>query len=613
MLGQFPNEVVQKLYRAVYFLHRDPEKVQGIIQKATEGFLNIKSQQDSRPEAQQPVRVRAESLEELLQLSLFDVSEQEWQQDLAQGVPQQTPAAQPDVRTAFTQYLMHLCWHGIRHQDSRYTALGLGSLLYTYGPLQVCRVLGLRADNRGRIKLRLQRWLVERFKHIASIRDDAFVTRPPTAWERQWMQRALTLFTPWGSGCIPRDVFHSLDLPLGFDTLPEHDRKHALMHPDCAGIERLVKAWNRHYPEQCLDDPPTKLEVPMFTNGLPPAPDDFDDYGTWSLSDRQLRELGGQMTNWMQRAQKRRRANAFHRLRVCVDGQERLHCTPGAQALPFTVPLSAIRIQVFGQDAEGELPLALFYLPDLEEEGNQQRLYAVLEGGATIELGIAPVHGQDGEVTAGSVAMHFWADEAQVPKTSQWYAEALLATARSVEVARLAGDRRLEAALLARLGNLHQAQHQPDEALTYWRASAELAQVGLQQSYHLPSAQPSVFQMAAKSARRTQDTPTEQRLPQAEECPLEDGRLVGTRYWTSYGEVVFDVRSDAPQLHGGGVYVTATDPETSRDVWHTLVLLEPDARGVLTGQCRLSAELPGLLPETAAITFTPVLAPASAG
>jgi hypothetical protein len=290
------------------------------------------------------------------------------------------------------------------------------------------------------------------------------VTRPPTSWERQRVQHALTLFAPWGSPCIAPDVFRSLALPLGLqdDALSQRDRKHALMHPNCAGLERLVDEWNRQCPAERLDAPHITLEVPMMTNNRPPAPEDCDDDGPRTLSERELRELRGQMAYGVQRAQRRHKAQAFHRLRVCVDGQQRRHFAPGARALPFTVPLSAICIQVFGQDAEGELPLAIFHLPDLEEVGDTQRLYAVLDGGATIALVLSPVYGQGGDVTAGRVAMQFWEDEAQVPKTAEWYAEAIRATARRVEVARGAGDQPLEAAFLARLGDLYQAQQQPD-------------------------------------------------------------------------------------------------------------------------------------------------------
>jgi len=87
------------------------------------------------------------------------------------------------------------------------------------------------------------------------------------------------------------------------------------------------------------------------------------------------------MAYGVQRVQQRHKAKAFHRLRVCVDGQQRRHFAPGARAQPFTVPLSAICIQVFGQDAEGELPLAIFHLPDLEEAGDTQRLYAATDVG----------------------------------------------------------------------------------------------------------------------------------------------------------------------------------------------------------------------------------------
>ena len=88
---------------------------------------------------------------------------------------------------------------------------------------------------------------------------------------------------------------------------------------------------------------------------------------------------------------------------------------------------------------------------------------------------VTPVVEQDGTITAGHVDVQFWAEEAQVLKTPEWYEAAVTAAGLSVEVARLAGDQCLEAALLARLGDLHQAQDQPADALACWQASVTLA------------------------------------------------------------------------------------------------------------------------------------------
>ena len=278
-LTELTDAGMQRMYQTVYFLHRDPAKVRCIIQDAVEWSEAIQVQQERWPQTPQPVRARAANFLALLQLSLLEVSVQRWEQDLEQWLHQKTPAAQPNGSTLLTQYLAHLAWHGLRHYDSIYTAVGEGCLLYRYTPLQVCRVFALARDNRGRIKRHLQRWLGASFSHVAMLQGGTFVTRAPTACERKWIQQALTLFTPWGSDCIAPDVFRSLALPLGFDdaTLTEHDRKHALMHSTCAGLERLVCAWNRHCPAEGLDDPATTLEVPMFMNTRPPAPEDFDE------------------------------------------------------------------------------------------------------------------------------------------------------------------------------------------------------------------------------------------------------------------------------------------------------------------------------------------------
>jgi hypothetical protein len=100
------------------------------------------------------------------------------------------------------------------------------------------------------------------------------------------------------------------------------------------------------------------------------------------------------------RQQRRRHAYQPGPLRVCADGHEQWQVDPRAGACaPFRVPLTVAVLEVFGEDAEGALLLAVCPLPDpdvVTDEG-AQHLSVTLEGGQTVALTIALGDGHEGE------------------------------------------------------------------------------------------------------------------------------------------------------------------------------------------------------------------------
>jgi hypothetical protein len=103
------------------------------------------------------------------------------------------------------------------------------------------------------------------------------------------------------------------------------------------------------------------------------------------------------------RQQRRRRAYRPGPLRVYADGHERWQVDPRAgPCAPFHVPLTAAVLEVFGEDAEGALLLAVCPLPDPEVVAAEgvQHLAVTLEGGQTVALTIAPGDGHAGEAAA---------------------------------------------------------------------------------------------------------------------------------------------------------------------------------------------------------------------
>ena len=134
-----------------------------------------------------------------------------------------------------------------------------------------------------------------------------------------------------------------------------------------------------------MHDPVHRQSVPTNGGDSPPAPAGYIrpaalDRATMALLKRSL-----------ERNQRRRRMFRTSHLRVCLDGEERWQCTPGASVYgPFSVPLSATYLEIIGEDIDGPLLLAVFPLPEAAwvENDGAQHLVTTLEGGQTITIEI---------------------------------------------------------------------------------------------------------------------------------------------------------------------------------------------------------------------------------
>jgi hypothetical protein len=101
--------------------------------------------------------------------------------------------------------------------------------------------------------------------------------------------------------------------------------------------------------------------------------------------------------------QRRRRVYRGRHLRVCIDGEECWQCELGVGVCgPFSLPLSASHVEVFGDDNQGALLLAVFPLsePVGVEDGRAQHLWVTLEGGQTIEIEISSNDAECGKLSA---------------------------------------------------------------------------------------------------------------------------------------------------------------------------------------------------------------------
>lgn len=452
-------------WRLAYCLHPQRYVARGVLRQAAATLPTIVlPRQHNRPEALHPYRAQL-TLGELFQVSIFEVSEAV-EKDQEGPSPQPTPRYRPSASVLLIRFIKHLVWSTMVRQDSYPVAVALGCCLFTYSPLQVCSVANLLRDQRlwnlRRLKRQVHHQLKARFTHIGRFHGRRLQTQPPTAGEREVVHQALQVCTPWGTACFAPDtpvIEHLIEaLPeRHIEGLPERQRKHALICPTCAGLAQLVRQWNAmQAPAERLADPTTMLEVPMW-NWPSFTPDDADPFDP-PMSDDELEELRQGLVDALLASQQRRRQPAFQRFRVCVDGEEQGQWTGEAPvSLSLRIPVSALRVQVFGQDAEGEVPLGVFYLPDLAAHAPPQHLYQVTESGATLALTVWPGSAVGGTRTARQVRVQFWAEEALVPKTVAWYETAVTAAWRSLELAQLTGDTTLATDLQARLTRLQQA------------------------------------------------------------------------------------------------------------------------------------------------------------
>ena len=327
-------DTLQRAYHLLYFLHRNPVVVEDIMREALQWLPQIRRRQHKRREARDPVRPRLENTPEVVfQLSLFETSER-WEK-----AEELRTAPKPSMLLG--RYIKHCVWQGLGFADSRYTAIGLGCLLYHYKPRQVCEVFRITAlDHADRVARDVQQRLEDRFKHIISQCPQALARVSPTAGERQLIEQALTLFTPWGTACpSPVALPPALDSLLAQSDVMPH---HVLIHPACAGIAQSVRAWNgeqlnlpwNRRPES-LDDPDTILRVPMFTEER--DKNDFDDPSLPELSDQEVEKLKYRIVACLPPTQRRRKEPHFLTFRVCADGQEVGQFTPEARVLSLRV------------------------------------------------------------------------------------------------------------------------------------------------------------------------------------------------------------------------------------------------------------------------------------
>jgi hypothetical protein len=208
-------------------------------------------------------------------MSVYQASDP-WERDQESANPRRKPGYRPTHDDMLGRYVKFLVWQTMDRRAA-YTAVGLGCLLYTYRPGEICMLAEDLFDD-SNIR-RIKRWLTDRmtsrFRNAPIFSDDyhTFRTRPPTEHDRSVVHNALVAFTPWACRHSPPQPSQVPILEAYFgrsSSQSELDRIRVLIDPVHAGLPRIVREYNHGLPRQSdsrLADPDHKLRVPTPARG----------------------------------------------------------------------------------------------------------------------------------------------------------------------------------------------------------------------------------------------------------------------------------------------------------------------------------------------------------
>lgn len=406
------DDDLQKAFHLISVLHPDRAVGLCVLLDAYDRISLIRKNQVRRPDATHPTKLIIPE-ESLLQFATYAASEI-WEKDQESDHPRKEPRYKPTDEDKLVRYVKTLAWKSMdRH--SRYAAVGLGCLLYTYQPHEVSSLAEdlFNSDNIRRNKSWMFDQIKKRFQGTKGFTNgnEHVELGVPSSRQRALIQKSLSAFAPWCScPAAARSPSASL-LETYFNQdskRSEWERVHVLFDPACGGFPRLVNEYNSTYRSDSnmrLDDPENKLGSPKFGDGFNEPPGDGGDGGPSDPEDRfnpspLIHHELSSIKHSFERNQHRRKNYRAGQLRVFVDGEEANAFAHDYFIEPFIIPNTASCIEVYGEDDEGELLLAVFPLTYLETgDGSipEQKLSVTHDGGQTIELILSPVPGQSRE------------------------------------------------------------------------------------------------------------------------------------------------------------------------------------------------------------------------
>jgi hypothetical protein len=269
-------ESIQQAFGLAHSLHPHREVAWEVTRDALKLNRVISYRQDARPEAGRPYKQKLRE-SNLLRLSVLMASEK-WEKDQESRSPKLTPAYTPTKEDLLYRYLKTLVLHTM-DRPSVYAAVGVGALLFSYRTSEVAMI---SVDHFDDLNIRRKKeWLFEkvasRFRDVMVIPSgyDSKGVPPPTEYQLAFVNKSLATLSPLTDG-------HPQDCLTGGGLLGEYfcynspktevERVHLITNMECCGWPRLVEQYNQFSPHNQMDDPASKLSLPLFDDGYDGGP-----------------------------------------------------------------------------------------------------------------------------------------------------------------------------------------------------------------------------------------------------------------------------------------------------------------------------------------------------
>ncbi|HKX31302.1 MAG TPA: polysaccharide biosynthesis/export family protein [Blastocatellia bacterium] len=396
---------IQRTFNVAYLLH--PEKLMA--------WCVTRDGQNRVPfirqlEAKRRRKYKMETPDEaLLQVGVFYASDA-WERNQENEAEKREPRYEPTADDKLVRYLKCIVMETM-HRDSANVAVGLGCLLYTYSPSEICNIAPdlFDGDNIRRDKKRIADTIKDRFGN----RTDATPLKTPSETESALTKESLKILAPWvQSHPLPTDqAVTLLEIYFHRETAPlDWKRNHILIDPECGGLPRLICEFNDQLPpagdDMRLDDPEKKLSVPLFDGSGNNNENDRFSPPTLTPYDLHL------LKDSVKHQERRRKSFVSGLIRVHLDGKEltRFEANTG-QSDGCRISRIASYVEVFGQDGFGDLLLAFFPLSSLNcfDPGEPSTLEIRVEGGQRVQCLITPETDEHGEIISGLLQIKYQA------------------------------------------------------------------------------------------------------------------------------------------------------------------------------------------------------------
>jgi hypothetical protein len=268
-VAMLTDDALQRMYDLAYCLHPDNGVALAVTLEACDRIALLRRMQDRRG-GHYKFKLPDACLPQYCVYLASDAREREQECRRPGKEPRYRPTAD-DYLVRYIKFLVS--W--TMDRNACHVAVALGCFLYGYQPGDIANLAPeiFNHHNIRRVKRRLGLQLQTRFQSANIVVDahHTLCTRSPAAHERQLVDNALALFTPWGAPHIPAPPPNRSLLETHFDGVSKRsdwERIHALIDPACAWLPRLVREYNENFPEESsarLEDPDQALEIPCFS------------------------------------------------------------------------------------------------------------------------------------------------------------------------------------------------------------------------------------------------------------------------------------------------------------------------------------------------------------